>query len=123
MTLCHVGDVASSKSASQTLAPEFSALTVILRSVGPVISTRRSSRPGAVGATCHDSSSRIERVSGRKPSGFSPDCSSSRRTRRASSSSRRRPANVLSSLARKSSAAGVRISANRPSTGPVTSMR
>ena len=46
------GVLASSKSASQTLAPELSALTVIFLSVGPVISTRRSTSPGAGGATC-----------------------------------------------------------------------
>ena len=39
-----VGDVASSKSAMNTFAPEFSALMIILRSTGPVISTRRSCR-------------------------------------------------------------------------------
>src|SRR5690242_21791746 len=49
--LSHSGVLASSKSASQTLAPELRALMVIFRSVGPVISTRRSSRPGAGLAT------------------------------------------------------------------------
>ena len=44
--LSQSGVLASSKSASQTLAPELSALMVIFRSVGPVISTRRSTRPG-----------------------------------------------------------------------------
>jgi hypothetical protein len=43
-TLCQVGEVASSKSASHTLAPEFNAFTVIDLVVGPVISTRRSSK-------------------------------------------------------------------------------
>ena len=51
MTFSQVGLVASSWSASQTFAPEFSALIVILRSVGPVISTRRSSSPGPAPAT------------------------------------------------------------------------
>ena len=37
-----VGELASSKSDMNTRAPEFSALITILRSVGPVISTRRS---------------------------------------------------------------------------------
>ena len=37
-----VGQLASSKSAMKTVAPELSALMTILRSVGPVISTRRS---------------------------------------------------------------------------------
>ena len=40
--LSQVGELASSKSAMKPLAPEFSALMTILRSVGPVISTRRS---------------------------------------------------------------------------------
>ena len=35
----------------KTLAPELSALMIILRSTGPVISTRRSSRSGGIGAT------------------------------------------------------------------------
>ena len=65
ITFAQVGLVASSWSASQTFAPEFSALIAILRSVGPVISTRRSSRPGAVPATRHDGSLRIHSVSGR----------------------------------------------------------
>ena len=39
-----VGEFASSKSAMKTLAPELSALMTILRSAGPVISTRRSCR-------------------------------------------------------------------------------
>src|ERR1039458_352390 len=41
--LSQVGVVESSKSAMNTLAPEFSALMIILRSTGPVISTRRPS--------------------------------------------------------------------------------
>src|ERR1700753_3039441 len=45
--LSQVGDVASSKSAIHTRAPELSAVTGILRSGGPVISTRRYSRAGA----------------------------------------------------------------------------
>jgi hypothetical protein len=39
-----VGEFASSKSAMKTLAPELSAVINIFRSVGPVISTRRSAR-------------------------------------------------------------------------------
>ena len=66
--LFHSGVLASSKSASHTLAPELSALMVIFRSVGPVISTRRSSRPGAGSATRQVSSSPDGRVSGRKSS-------------------------------------------------------
>ena len=53
MTFRQVGLVASSWSASQTFAPEFSALIVIFGSVGPVISTRRSSSPGPAPATRH----------------------------------------------------------------------
>ena len=41
----------SSKSAMNTCAPELSALMIILRSTGPVISTRRSSRSRGIGAT------------------------------------------------------------------------
>ena len=44
--LCQVGELASSKSAMKTLAPEFKALMIIFRSVGPVISTRRSCKVG-----------------------------------------------------------------------------
>ena len=40
--LAQVGEFASSKSAMKPRAPEFSALMTSLRSVGPVISTRRS---------------------------------------------------------------------------------
>ena len=39
----HVGELASSKSAMKPFAPLFQALITSLRSVGPVISTRRSS--------------------------------------------------------------------------------
>ena len=53
-------------SASQTFAPEFSALMVIFLSTGPVISTRRSSRPGAGGATRQFGSLRTDSVSVRK---------------------------------------------------------
>ena len=35
------------------LAPEFSALMIILRSTGPVISVRRSVRSAGIGATVH----------------------------------------------------------------------
>lgn len=57
-----------SKSAINVLAPELSALTTILRSVGPVISTRRSSRPGAGTAHTHDGSARMWAVSAGKSS-------------------------------------------------------
>ena len=46
-----VGVVESSKSAMKTLAPELRALMIILRSTGPVISTRRSWRSAGMGAT------------------------------------------------------------------------
>ncbi len=49
--LAKAGEDASSKSAMNTLAPELSALTIILRSTGPVISTRRSRRSAGIGAT------------------------------------------------------------------------
>ena len=68
--LAQVGVLASSKSAMKTLAPQFSALMIILRSTGPVISTRRSRMSCGSGATVQ-SLSRIFAVSGRK-SGFSP---------------------------------------------------
>ena len=43
-TFSHVGEFASSKSAMKTRAPELSALIIIFRSTGPVISQRRSTR-------------------------------------------------------------------------------
>ena len=51
ITFAQCGVLASSRSASQTLAPEFSALIAILASVGPVISTRRSCSAGGAAAT------------------------------------------------------------------------
>jgi hypothetical protein len=45
-----VGELESSKSAMKTLAPELRALMIILRSVGPAISTRRSWRLAGVSA-------------------------------------------------------------------------
>ena len=53
MLFRHVGAFESSKSAMKTLAPEFKALMIILRSTGPVISTRRSCRSVGIGATVH----------------------------------------------------------------------
>ena len=55
----------SSKSAMKTFAPELSALMIILRSTGPVISTRRSSRSAGIGATVQ-SPSRIARGLGQE---------------------------------------------------------
>ena len=60
--LSHFGVFASSKSAMNTLAPELSALMIILRSTGPVISTRRSSMSAGTGAQVQ-CASRIARVS------------------------------------------------------------
>lgn len=55
-----------SKSAMNCVAPLLSALMTILRSTGPVISTRRSTIPGAGGGPCHVGSARMAAVSGRK---------------------------------------------------------
>ena len=81
--LSQVGVVESSKSAMKTLAPELRALMIILRSTGPVISTRRSRRSAGSGATVQ-SASRMSAVSGRK-SGRSP---ASRRAWRATRAAR-----------------------------------
>lgn len=74
-----------SKSAIYVHTFELRAFTTIFRSVGPVISTLRSTRPGAGGAPRHVSSSRIAFVSGRK-SGKTPlsssCCRMTRRSRR-----------------------------------------
>ena len=112
MTFSHVGADASSKSASQTLAPEFRALMVILRSVGPVISTRRSFSAAGAGATFQESSARIAAVSGRKSSVEVRAISARRSPRRASSSSRR-GVNRRCSSATKARAASVRTSSCR----------
>ena len=56
--LAQVGHNESSKSAMKTLAPEFSALMTILRSGGPVISTRRSRGPAGSRATRHSAARR-----------------------------------------------------------------
>src|SRR3954468_8530538 len=65
IALAQGGESASSKSAMKTLAPELSALIIIFRSTGPVISTRRSFRSAGADATCQ-LRSRISRVSSRK---------------------------------------------------------
>jgi hypothetical protein len=59
MTFSQVGVFESSKSDMNTFAPELSALMIILRSTGPVISARRSCGSAGAGATCHVGSSRI----------------------------------------------------------------
>jgi hypothetical protein len=51
MLLIHVGELESSKSAIKTFVPEFSPFIIILRSTGPVISTRRSIKSAGIGAT------------------------------------------------------------------------
>lgn len=119
MTLVQVGAVASSKSAIQTLAPEFRALTAIRRSGGPVISTRRSVRPGAGGATRQCGSSRRARVASGKSSGVPPARWPERR-RRSLRTSRRRSANAVSSRPMNSRASGVRISSWRSPGAPRT---
>ena len=63
-TALQVGESESSKSDMKTSAPEFSALIIILRSTGPVISTCRFSRSAGVGAT-RQSPERTLAVSGR----------------------------------------------------------
>ena len=107
--LSHSGVLASSKSASQTLAPELSALIVIFLSVGPVISTRRSTSPGAGAATRQDRSSRMLLVCARKSS-VPPSASARCRSCRASSSSARRGPSSRCRAAIRPSASSVRIS-------------
>ena len=118
MTFSQVGAEASSKSASQIRAPELRALIVILRSVGPVISTRRSSSAAGAGAT-RQSPSRMCAVSGRKSS-VAVRAISARRAPLRSSSSARRGANRRCSSARNVSASGVSTSSER-GTGPAAS--
>src|SRR6266540_693657 len=83
---------------------------IILRSTGPVISTRRSVRSGGIGATVH-AASRTERVSGRK-SGRSPASRRRWRSMRRASNSWRRPSQARASVVRNRPASAVRISAN-----------
>ena len=87
---------------------ELSALTTILRSVGPVISTRRSTRPGAGSAPRHVGSSRMCLVSGRK-SGSTPLSISAWRSTRRSSSWRRVSSKVRCRVARNAHASLVKI--------------
>ena len=111
--LANMGDVASSKSAMKTVAPEFSALTIILRSTGPVISTRRSSR--SLGDRRDLPVAVANRIS--SPGENRATCPASnsfwRSARRASSSNRRRLKRRCRS-ARNASASALRISACRP---------
>ena len=88
-TFSHVGEHASSKSAMKTRAPELSALIIILRSTGPVISQRRSRRSAGASATRH-SASRTSFVSGRKRGSLARvELAAAARCRRSSSSRRR----------------------------------
>ena len=64
---CHVGELASSKSAMKQRAPELSALMTIFGVVGPVISTRRSRSASGTGAICQSRSSGSMAVSERAP--------------------------------------------------------
>src|ERR1700686_4155505 len=110
MLLLHVGVFESSKSAMYTLAPEFKALIIILRSTGPVISTRRSSMSFGIDAT-FQSLFRIEAVSGKK-SGSLPPSTSFVRFLGGAKSSCRRGSKVFDSFDRNAFASGVRISAS-----------
>ena len=86
-----VGEFASSKSAMNIRAPELSALMTILRSIGPVISTRRSSRSAGTGATVQSVLADLARLGqevGQLAGRRSARC---RSARRASSSRRRGP--------------------------------
>ena len=89
-TLAHVGEFASSKSAMKTFAPELSALIIIFRSTGPVISTRRSCRSAGAGATVNSSGARTN--DGRSPRRASRAASS--RSRSGFSSRWRRSTNA-----------------------------
>ena len=106
--LSHVGELESSKSAMNTRAPEFRALIIILRSGGPVISTRRSMRSLGGGATVHVPE-RISAVSERK-SGRRPLSNFSCRMRRFRRRSMRRSRKVRTRSATKAVASGVKIS-------------
>src|SRR5687767_13905928 len=109
--LSHEGVHESSKSAMKVEAPELSALMTILRSTGPVISTRRSCRSAGTGATVH-ALSRIERVSGRKPN-VSPASRRAWRSARAFIRSRRRCSYLRCRCATKPIAWGVRMRSYR----------
>lgn len=97
-----------SKSAIYVQTSEFNAFTTIFLSVGPVISTRLSTRPGAGGAPFQVSLSRMCLVSGKK-SGRLPLSSSAWRILRRSSSCLRVLLKERCSRARNASAGGVRI--------------
>src|SRR5262245_29012950 len=92
----------------KTWAPELSALIIILRSTGPVISTQRFSRSGGVEATLH-SPARTFAVSARK-SGSAPPSNSRCRAARRSSRDRRVGSNSRCSPTRKAWASPERTS-------------
>src|SRR5215217_7728060 len=118
--LCQVGQLASSKSAIQQLAPELSAFMVILRSGGPVSSTRLSCRSSGIGAI-FQSPSLTSLVSGRK-SGISPALILSCRSARFSRSSTTLPLYSRESFATKATASGVRICSNSSGISAVNSI-
>ena len=105
--LSQLGVFESSKSVMSLSAPEFSALMTILRSTGPVISTRRQCSAAGIGAM-RQSPSRIAAVSGKK-SGRSPASRRAARSARAASKAWRRGSNARVSVATSASASGVRI--------------
>ena len=112
------GALASSKSAMNTLAPELRALMIILRSTGPVISTRRSCRSSGVGAT-RQSPSRTACVSARN-AGRSPARRRACRSWRARSTSCRRGSKRRARSATNASASGVRTRDAASTAGPCT---
>jgi hypothetical protein len=118
--LCHVGQLASSKSVMYVGAPQLSALMSIFRSGGPVISTRLSCNASGIGAI-FQSPSLTSFVSGRK-SGISPALIRSCRSWRACSRSSTLGVNSLASLATKATASGLRIPRNSSGTSLVTSI-
>ena len=120
MVPSHVGESESSKSAIKTFAPEFSALMIIFRSAGPVISTRRSCRSRGMGSIVHEPS-RTCSVSGRK-SGILPASISAWRCILFCKSSSRLPVNARTNVATKAIASGVNISANSGVIGPLISI-
>jgi hypothetical protein len=114
-----VGVLLSSKSAMKIFAPQVSALLTSLRSAGPVISTRRSTRPGASGAT-RQSPCRTSLVPAGNSGSVPPARSASRIARDSGSSARRGP-NVACSTASSSSAPAVRTCSQPPSQDAPTS--
>ncbi len=107
ITLLHSGASESSKSAIKTLTFAFSALITILRSTGPVISTRRSSKSSGI-PRIFQLPSRMEAVSeiksGNIPSSISCCC-----WIRAARSLFRFGVNLVTSSVRNSTASAVRI--------------